>query len=42
MPNNKLMFVNEYVDQHVKAHPKGTPEQRRGAALNDWRKLGGM
>jgi hypothetical protein len=42
MPNNKLMFVNEYVDQYMKAHPEGTPEQRRGAALNDWRKLGGM
>jgi hypothetical protein len=42
MPNNKLMFVNEYVDQYMKAHPTGSPEQRRGAALNDWRKLGGM
>ena len=42
MPNNKLMFVNEYVDQYMKAHPEGTPEQRRGAALSDWRKLGGM
>ena len=42
MPNNKLMFVNEYVDEYMKAHPEGTPEQRRGAALRDWRKLGGM
>ena len=42
LPNNKLIFVNEYVDQYMKAHPTGTTEQRRGAALSNWRKLGGM
>jgi hypothetical protein len=42
LPNNKLIFVNEYIDQYMKAHPTGTTEQRRGAALSNWRKLGGM
>jgi hypothetical protein len=42
MPGNKLIFVNEYIDKHMAAHPKGSIEQRRGAALNDWRKFGGM
>ena len=42
LPNNKLIFINEYVDQYMKAHPTGTTEQRRGAALSNWRKLGGM
>jgi hypothetical protein len=42
LPNNKLIFVNEYIDQYMKAHPTGTIEQRRGAALSNWRKLGGM
>jgi uncharacterized FlaG/YvyC family protein len=42
LPNNKLIFINEYVDQYMKAHPTGTTEQRRGAALDNWRKLGGM
>jgi hypothetical protein len=42
LPNNKLIFVNEYIDQYMKAHPTGTTEQRRGAALSNWRKLGRM
>jgi hypothetical protein len=42
MPGNKLIFVNEYIDKHMAAHPKGSIEQRRGAALNDWRKFGGI